>query len=75
VKELNSKMVFTSFSSIVNTNPTDVIEEFLHELPNVQIIATGHAFEETTIPAKITFISNSQDLIKLFGKLDPTMVH
>lgn len=73
-KELNCKMVFTSFYSFVNTTPEEVIDIFSQELPKVEIIATGHVFEEMTVPSKVTFVSCAQDLIKAFGKLDPTMV-
>ena len=73
-KELKCKMVFTSFYSFVNTTPEEVIEIFAKELPKVEIIATGHVFEEITVPPKVTFVSSAQDLIKAFGKIDPTMV-
>jgi len=73
-KELKCKMVFTSFYSLVNTTPEEVIESFTTQLPNVHIIATGHALSEIEVPKTITYVSNAQDLIKVFGKLDPTMV-
>lgn len=73
-KELNCKIVFTSFSSLVNSSPEEVLNEFASKLPKVEVIATGHAFSEIEIPPKVTFVSSAQDLIKAFGKLDPTMI-
>lgn len=73
-RELNCKMVFTSFSSLVNTTPNEVIEMFRKELPKTEIIVTGHAFTDSEIPPKVTFVSSAQDLIRAFGSIDPTMV-
>ena len=73
-KELKCKMVFTSFYSLVSAEPSEVLEDFSQELPDVEIIATGHAFSET-VPSKVNFVASAQDLIKSFAKLDPTMVH
>ncbi len=73
-KDLKCKMVFTSFSSSVNTSPEEIIEELTKELPSVQIIATGYALTEITIPPSVNIVANAQDLIKIFGKIDPTMV-
>lgn len=73
-KELKCEMIFTSFYSLINTTPEEVIDTISQALPKVEIIATGHAFSEINIPQKVTFVSSAQDLIKAFGKLDPTMI-
>jgi methanogenic corrinoid protein MtbC1 len=73
-KELNCKMIFTSFYSLVNTTPEEVISAISSELPSIEIITTGYAFAEISIPPKVNFVSSAQELIKVFGKLDPTMI-
>ncbi|MGE0077382.1 MAG: MerR family transcriptional regulator [Bacteroidales bacterium] len=73
-KELKCKMLFTSFSSFVEITAEEVVEQIAGEIPNVEIIATGHALSELEQPLKVTFVTNSQDLIKVFGRVDPTIV-
>ncbi len=73
-KELNCKMLFTTFYSLVNTEPREAIVDIVESLPNVKVIANGCAFAETPAPTNVTFVSGAQDFIRTIGAIDPTMV-
>lgn len=74
-KELKCKMVFTSLSSLINTDFDNAYGMFVDQLPDLKILATGHAFAEVdTPPQYLTFIGSANDLLKVIAEIDPTMV-
>ena len=48
-KDLGCKMVFTSLSSFVSADMDEAFEPMKKALPDVEIIATGHAFTEKAV--------------------------
>ncbi|MDI3527364.1 MAG: MerR family transcriptional regulator, light-induced transcriptional regulator [Tenuifilum sp.] len=73
-KDLNCKMVFTSLSSFVSADMDQAFKPMKEQLPDVEIIATGHAFTEKTGPSYLTYVSSSQDLMKIIARVDPTII-
>ncbi len=73
-KDLKCKMVFTSLSSFVSADMDEVFEPLKEELPDLEIIATGHAFAEKTGPQYLSYVSSAQDLLKIIARIDPTIV-
>lgn len=73
-KDLNCKMVFTSLSSFVSADMDKAFEPMIKALPEVEIIATGHAFTEKSGPSYLTYVSSAQDLMKIIARIDPTII-
>lgn len=73
-KDLNCKMLFTSLSSFVGADMDEAFEPMKKALPEMEIIATGHAFTEKTGPGYLTYVSSAQDLMKIIARLDPTII-
>jgi len=74
-KELKCNMVFTSLSSFINTDFDEAYGKFIAEIPDIHILATGHAFSEIeNPPSYVSYIKSANDLIKAIARIDPTII-